>query len=94
VKIFSIFLSLPITNVVRRAYPGCFSSNAPYALAIAWSASERSGNEKSFFSAHAALASGVSNETPTIAASFSWSFAERSRNPQPSFVHPPVSALG
>jgi hypothetical protein len=69
-------------------------SNAPYSLATLASVSERSAKLKSNFFAKAALSSGLSYEMPRIAAFFFSNWALRSRNPQPSAVHPGVSALG
>jgi hypothetical protein len=56
--------------------------------------SQRSGYGKSFFFANFALSSTLSKLTPTIFAFFSSYSAERSRNPEPSAVQPPVSAFG
>ena len=58
------------------------------------SVSQRSGNGKLFFFAKRAFSSTVSKLTPTIFAFFFLYSPERSRNPEPSAVQPPVSAFG
>jgi hypothetical protein len=58
------------------------------------SVSQRSGNGKLFFFAKWAFSSTLSKLTPTIFAFFFAYSSERSRNPEPSAVHPPVSAFG
>ena len=79
---------------MRRAYSSFASWAAPYAIDRLRSVSHSSGNGKSNFFANAALSFSESKLTPRICAFFdSYSFA-RSRNPEPSAVHPGVSAFG
>ena len=77
-----------------RCAPFWGSTLAPYAVPIVRSVSQISGKVKEFFSANLLLSAGVSKETPRIAVFFRSYSALRSRNPQPSAVQPPVSALG
>jgi hypothetical protein len=79
---------------MRRAYSSFGESAAPYAMPILRSVSQRSGYGKSFFFANFALSSTLSKLTPTIFAFFFSYSPERSRNPEPSAVQPPVSAFG
>jgi hypothetical protein len=89
-----IFPSFPITNAARCAEPGESGLNAPYDFAIALSESERRSKLNSNFSANFRLASTLSKLAPRMVASIFEKSRIRSRNPQPSFVQPGVSALG
>ncbi len=71
-----------------------FSTQAPYASAVAWSSSERSGNVRWNFALNRpwlAASSGLIPQTVAPAATSS-SFA--SRNAQASVVQPGVSSFG
>jgi hypothetical protein len=79
---------------MRLAKPAFASSVAPYASPIDRSVSHSRRKGNSNFSAKARFSSTLSNETPRICAPFSSISRIRSRNPQPSMVHPGVSAFG
>lgn len=83
-----------MTYAMRFAYSSFALLAAPYAIPILRSVSHSSGNGKSYFSANFALSATESKLTPR-----SWTFllsywSARSRNPEPSAVHPGVSAFG
>jgi hypothetical protein len=79
---------------MRRAVDALRSSQAPYARPIVRVVSHSSGKLKPNFFAKAALSSSVSKLMPKISTPFSSKRSSRSRNPQPSAVHPGVSAFG
>ena len=79
---------------MRFAEPALASSAAPYAIPILRSVSHSRGKVKSNFCANFAFFSCVSKLAPRTWTPLSSYCLMRSRNPQPSAVHPGVSARG
>jgi hypothetical protein len=90
----SLILPSRSMTTPTRAAPLVGSTLAPYAVPMERSVSLISGKLKLNFSANFLLSAWLSNEAPRMTAFLASYWAFRSRNPQPSAVHPGVSALG